>query len=385
MKSFDISDLLKKYTPTAQDQAQGQDAAPEAPVDTLPSTPASIIPDTVPALPIEGEGSSDGANTLDAYVADFANFFADKEFIKEVPEGVNKEALTIDAFWDIVDHNVKLREQENFALGREDALSQISSTLTPTALDIVNFQINNPNVTETEVNQYLEFVLYRNQVADLNPEDPYDAEQVVRQFLENMGNFSSEEVNDAVEGYKASNSLTKQALVLKPKLVAKLKEQEASRNRQTQAILEQERLVQEKMLGKVKEVVTKGKLKGIDLSEDERKFLIGVFSTDNIQVPVKGGKQVAMGYVDYLTYVNRYTDQGNMENMMLAMLILGGKEEAIRRHYAEPIKKEETKKFFSDNKIKNQFKSSTAAPAPSPERKQVDNAGKKLVSNLFNK
>ena len=92
VKSFDISDLLKKYTPTAQDQAQGQDAAPEAPVDTLPSTPASIIPDTVPALPIEGEGSSDGANTLDAYVADFANFFADKEFIKEVFKSKQRES-----------------------------------------------------------------------------------------------------------------------------------------------------------------------------------------------------------------------------------------------------------------------------------------------------
>ena len=373
--TVDVSKLVEKY--------QSAPKAPEAqPEPTAPTTTETIA---APApLPNGTGGNSDDQDEVYGdYVADYANFLADKDFIKEIPEGVDKENLTLDGFWSMVEHNVKIKEQENYALGREAAIGDISQALTPTSLDIVNYQLTNPNVTEAEVTKYLEFVLYRNQVADLNPEDPFDAEQVVRQFLEGIGSYTAEEVEDAIETHKLANTLVKQAVVLKPKLVADLKKQEALRTRQSQAVLAEEQKLHDKMLGKVREVVTKGQLKGIQLSQDEKQFLIGVFSTDNVSVPVKGGKQVQMGYVDYMTYVNRYTPEGDMERMMLAMLVLGGKDDAIKRHYAEPVKKEEIRKFFTDKKVTNQFKSSRPPEQPRPQA--AKGTGSYLVNSLFNK
>lgn len=366
----EIDDLIKKYSQADPGDSDGDD----------PVEPTNPVDAKKEELPQGGSSNDDPAPAeMSEYVADYAQLLLDKGFITEAPEGFDTDNLTVESLWELVDFNVKKKEETKFVLGRESAVREISDSLSPTVLDIVNHQLTNKNMTEAEMFEYLDQVLFKQQVSALKVDDMYDAEVIIRQYLSATGDFTADEIDDHVETVKAANALEKEATKFKPKLEAKIKEKENLDKKRLEQIKQQDQAIQASFLGKIDETLRGGKIGDIEITEAERNLLYGIFSNDSVQVPIKGGKKAEMTYFDYLTYKHRYTDKADINRLLLATLILEGKDDVVKR-MAEPVKKKQIEDFIKDKKLN--FK--TSSTPDNALNRPAQGSKNNLVRRLFN-
>lgn len=319
--------------------------------------------------------------SLDTYAPDFANSLADMGFINELPEGVKADNFTFEDFKATIQHNLQKREEKVYNDGAKAYHDTISRKVPPLVLNLLDMSLNRANVTDEELYEYIDGLNYSTQVAELNPVDPIDAQIIIREKMR-LEQYSEEVIKETIEEYEKLGTLENQAKRIKPILDAHLAKVQADKDRESQQIIEQDKKVKEDLRLRLDNLLSTGQLGGIQLSQDEVRFLYNATLMDDVKIPVKGGKQVEVGYSEALTYAMKYDPKGNLENFLLSQLVLKFGPTAIEKYFAKKARTEETVKFIQQHKMSNAKKSGNTVV----ERKASASPTKvNIGSQLFSK
>lgn len=346
----EVQNILEKYkapptgTPPAADPAKA--AAPEP-------NPAGDPTEEPPAGDVVADFSD---------IAGIANMMQEKGLIREVPEGIDPENLTLESFWEVVNHNLNKEREEEYVAGHQQAIADLVGKIPPVMREALQYTLNNPNSSDDEALAYVEALGFARSISTLDAANVVDAEQIIRQYYATTGEYSKEEINLLIEDERTAQRLESRAQLLKPKLELRLKQQKERKLEEIRQNQLQQEAIEDQMLGRVETILKSGKINGIPVTQDEIRLLWAVFSNNTVPVPVKGGRTVEMGFLDHLTRKHRFSQEGSLERLMLATLVMEGKDDVVKRFYANPVAKEEVKKFV--NSAKNQFKAAGQAPAP---------------------
>jgi hypothetical protein len=372
----DIVNLVDKYK--AAPAAPTADASKNEPTPTAPpaQTPAQapVAPEIVQDAPaIEASESSSDSDIAGVPLHEVANFLQEKGLIVDLPEGFDPGNLTQDNFWDLVSFNVEKKAAEEFDTGYETARKDITNVVSEETLEILNYQLMNPNASEDEVRVHIQQVMYVRDIKDLDPSDPADAEIIIRQYL--SSDHTPEQIEQELRDAKEMGRLEVRANMWKPILEQRANATlQQKRQRQLQT-LQQDQQMHQAFMDKLDGVLKKNKIHGVDLSQEDLAKIRGIFANNRIPVQIGGGKTAELGLMDFLVRKNMYSPEGNVENLALAALILENGPKALEKYIANPVRKAETIKFAS------QKSSGIFSAAPNASKAQTSRAQDK--SKLF--
>ncbi len=272
-----------------------------------------------------------------------ANGLLERQFFKEIPETVDPSAFTEDAFYTTIEHNTNLRVQDAIREERESLVG----ALTGVTQSIMAYDIENPNATDEEIFDYMQATLAARDITSLDVEK--DAERIVRQYYGSI-NWTSQEVEDEVRSLIASDKLTDKARALKPKLDMKAQEITQGKLAQQRAIADAEARQYQVLQKRTMDILKEGQLNGIPLTREEAQLVYAAVMNNDVDVPVKGGKTVKLGLMEALVHKHRFTDQGNLENLMLAALVMEKGPEAVKRFIEEKAAAKQVELFTRESK-----------------------------------
>jgi len=365
-------------------------AAPEIPVEEKPLQPSveEVLrqfrekegvtdpvedPTQAATKPLEPEAAPEkiAEPTPNADFGYLANFLVEKGLVSvdDVPEGVDPENLNQDSFWDLVDYNVKRKEEAILAQSVDMGVKRIAAQLSETSIEVLNFQLENPNVTDPEVRAFMESILYADSITQLDATDVQDAASIVQQWMLTIGE-SQADIDSEIESLRATGRLEAKAQAYKPKLLQRMKAEKDSKDQVRLQIQQRDEANHRALMVKVQEMVTKGKINGVAMTRDEQTDILGIIGTNNIPVPVAGGRTMELGYLEYLVAKNR-TEEGGVERLALAALILKGGPQVIEKYFRGPAKAEEIKKFTTQV-AGGHFKSTGSVGNPQPKVDKIE-------------
>jgi len=294
-----------------------------------------------------GEAGAGIEGLADIDFASVANFLSEKGLIVDIPEGFPVDEVNPSNFFELINHSLTKKASEKYDEGFTAARESIASALSVPVLDLVNFQLENANVTEEEVKAYMQGILYQEEIALLDPTDPIDAETIIRQYLQGSGDYTAEEIDGEVADLKETKKLESRATTYKPKLEYRVEQIKNSQIQERKRIADYEQRVHAEFMTALGQVLSKGVVGDVKLGKQEAEKVYSIFATDKVPVQVRGGKRVEMGYINHLIHNNMYGKERNLENLILATIILEGGKEQLRKYFAEPVRKEEITKFRS--------------------------------------
>ena len=348
----EVAAEIEKITQQYKDKAEENEVKPIT--ATAVSTAAAEI-----------EAEDDDAEDDDSGEAGFiqiANRLKEQGFITDIPATIDPGNMDIESFFTLVDHNIKLKSLEEFENGQTAGVNDLAARMSPATVEIINFNLNNPNATDEETFAFAESIMYANSISQLDSSNIYDAEVLVREYLRSTGDLKPDEIDAEIEDYRAANKLEARAQMFKPKLELKLKQQREEKDRIANEIRQREQAIENHFINRVDAILKKGEIKGIKLGDEEKAFINSVMR-NNVPVPIKGGRTAEMGYLDHLTRKHRFGEPetgADLERLMLALLVMEGKDEVIKKHYATPAAKAEAVKFMQS--AKNTTFKSTQTP-----------------------
>ena len=331
------------------------------PVETL-EEPTEVIESTETKETEEVIEVSDSVQTEEPtdtgyleYIPSVANFLSERGLIKEVPQGIDLEAFDEDAFVKTMEHNMELEKYAAWEQGVKEEQERIVGKLSPLAQKMLSYNLQNPNADDKEISSYLQSITENDFIQELDVESHSD--KIVRDYYKKVVGWSAKEVEDKVATLVASDTLKKEAELLKPKLSAHVGNIVKQKTEQAALIAEQTRLVNEQLGGKVNDLLRTGKINGIPLTRDEGSFIQTALLNNEVPVNLKG-KKVEMGYAEALVLQQKY--QGNLENLALGLLIIKNGPEAVEKFISKQARTKETEKFIKQNKFSNTKKKSVS-------------------------
>ena len=289
-----------------------------------------------------------------------AQLLADNGFFTELPSDVDEENFDEDALIKTFKHNLGIAEQKSFDEGINYERDRLTSTLPETGLRLLEF-LDNPNLDDDEIKNYLRSVIFENDITRLDPDDSYDAEKIVRTFYSQDNRFSQDEIDSKISDLIQLDKLKKEASVLKPKVDAQASKMAQEQIEMKRAIQEQEKQLQGFLVNRTKEMLNKGTLNGMPLSREDAELAYKLIVNNDIPIPVKGGKKVEMGFAELEIFKHKYTKEGSLDNLALGLLVMAKGPEIIERYFQKKAKTEATKEFINQNKFNFQKKSGTNA------------------------
>lgn len=276
--------------------------------------------------------------------AGLANRMVKDNFITEVPEGVNVEEFNEQDFWKTVEHNLALQRKAAVEADR----SQLVSALSPMMQDLMAFNLNQQNVTDDDMRAYIQSRLSADQVSNWTPET--HAEQIVREYYAGQ-NWTQEEIDQEVVNLTAAEQLQQKAVVLKPKLDAQASAILDSKRRDQDAIRQREAAQYNDLQKRTVAVLRSGKLNDIPLTREDASIIYNAVLNQDIDVPVRGGRTVKMGAFEAMLYKHRYDAQnGDLNNLMLAALVLEKGEAALEKYFGRKAQSAVTEEIFKSAK-----------------------------------
>jgi hypothetical protein len=272
-----------------------------------------------------------------------ANGLLERGFIKEIPEGVDAGNFDEAGFWKTFEHNKALEIQE--AINQER--SSLADSITDTTRQLIAYDIENPNLTDEEMLEFIQGTVYAKQITNLDPRT--QPEQILRQYYGTIG-WSGEEVEQKLADLAETNKLQSEAALVKPKL------DKAAQQISEEKILQQRRISdhEAKMYNHLKDrtvnVLKKGEINGVPLTQEEVNIIYNSVLNQDVDVPVRGGKSVKMGVLEAMVYKHKYTQDGNLENLMLAALVMQRGPEALEKFYKQQTEKKVLDSFVRETK-----------------------------------
>lgn len=353
----EVLQVLEKFNnPDEEDDEEDADTGvTQTPPNPVGGTkPNSQETPTAPATAAPDKPEKPGANASQEEVYawaksvpfhEVANLLHESGAIVDVPEGFEVDNVTADNFKTLINHNISVVGAEKFDEGYKAAQESIVNALSPTAYEILKFQLENPNTDEEELKIHIESILYQQDIAGLDPNDPTDAEVIVRQHL--ASTLPADLIEKEIALAKQHGFLTQRAESYKPLLEQRVQAANKQKALEREQLVKGEQQAYQEFLNKTHAILQSGKIMGIEVGYEDRNKLWGYMNTTKVPVPVPGGKNVEMAYPFYELAKGIYGKDSNPENVLLATMILSGGVDAVKKYLALPVKKEEVTKFRS--------------------------------------
>ena len=279
------------------------------------------------------------------------NALADKGFIKEAYEGFDEDDVTEETLIKLLTHNIEKEKEGEF--------DNFISTLSPLTQRLLEFDVNaDPKQKGAQVESYLKTLIEENSIKSLDPENEYDQEKIVKQWYKSKEGYTPNEIEEKVQELKEAGLLAKESKRIKPKLneeaesIAR-KQEEDQRNLK----LMKERF-DEQYNEKVINVLKTGKVGGINLSKEEATNLYSYMTADEVPVNI-GGKVTTMSHLEALLFFNKHHENGSIENLALATLLLTNPEK-FEKEYSKKMETKVTEEFVKTHKYNNKIKTGEA-------------------------
>lgn len=319
------------------------DPAPVVPlVEEEPITPAEVITPVETTEPTEADNLMT-PEVIEDPLINIANGMLEKGYLKGIPEGVDPTKFTSDDIWTLLEHSQSAKVQEALQQDRSD----LANSLTDTSKQILAFDIENVNRTDEEVLDFVKQTVYAKQITNLDPEN--DSEQILRQYYSTVG-WSEEEIDTKVASLAGTEGLVTEATMLKPKLDANAKKITEEKIQRERLIADHEAKQYTSLKQKTIGILNTGKINGVDLSQEEVNLIYNATLNQDVDVPVRGGKTMKLGMLEAMIHRHRYDPSGNIENLMLATLVLEKGPQALEKFYGKKAKEKVIGQFVRESK-----------------------------------
>lgn len=309
-------------------------------------------PEETPVIETSVETETISDSSFEVEADGIANALSELGFIDSVPDGVDVDEFDMGSLKKLLTYRDDTIKKETYEKAVNEERQRIVSKLTPSVQQIVAFNLEHPNADDGDVKGFIESMDVVKRITELDPDS--DAEKIVREYYKSAG-FTYEEVEEKVEDLVELNKLKREASRLKPKLDAKAQEIVKEEKDKISRIREYEEHLQQNLNDRVMAELKKERINGINITREEASFVYNALLNNEVPVMIKG-KQVEMGFLEALVMREKY--EGNLENVMLAALVLNGGSKAIEKFFANEAKKEEVEKIVNQIKFSNRKRKS---------------------------
>jgi hypothetical protein len=242
----------------------------------------------------------------------------------------------------LIRHNVEIQ--------KEEAVQEFFNDMPETVQRLIQFSLNaaNPADAEEDIISYARVLIEKSNISNLNVEDEYDQERIVRSWYSNE-DWGAEEIEEKVSDLKNANLLEKEAKRIKPKLdqaaeaIAQRKEEEAQQIRQLEMRYKKDYIV------RLQELFSKDRIANVAFNPTEKQNLLTSLISDDVEVAMPGGKKVKMPYLEALITYHRFSPKADLENLALATMILTDRA-AFDAKYSKMLETKVTSEFVKDHK-----------------------------------
>ena len=353
MATIDDTQTPDVIEPNAGDSAE---AVTTDSVDTAPKEePTDNNSDTNPDdTPYDG---ADSGSEFEAHIPAVAQYLADKGLLTHIPEDVKLDEFDLSEYERTMKFNQAELRKEAFNEGATAAQSNMVDRLSPLSQKLVSFNLDNPNASDDEIRSLANNIIQGDSLTKLTPEN--NAEEIVREYYKDAG-WAPDEIDSKVDRLISTDSLTSEATVIKPKLdlvATKIATQQAA---EAKAIKDYETNLLTDLQSKTVGQLKTGKLNNVPLDQETARFLYSAVM--NSETPVDlGNRKVHMGYAEALMRQQKY--EGNIENVMLSLLVLRDGADSIKKYFASEARTVEATKVYKEQKFSNSKRKVSKQPA----------------------
>lgn len=285
-----------------------------------------------------------------------ANGALDAGIINQIPEDVNPDNIDQESLIKTLQYNQQLAVESALDRERQD----LASRLTETSREILGFNLDNTNATDEEILDYVASKLRSREITSLDPDA--QPEQVIRTYYAGM-DWTAEQINDQIKLLIESEKLVEHAKVIKPKLDLEAQRITDAKARQQRAIADKEAQQYDQLKARTEDIIRTGKLMGQELTNEEAGIAYHAVLNQDVDVPVRGGKTIKLGMMEAMLYQHRYGQNGSLENLMLAAIVLQKGPEALNKFLGKKAEQKVIKRFKRESLASNREKTgATSTP-----------------------
>lgn len=289
-------------------------------------------------------------------VPEIAKHLYEKGFIKHIPEDVNLDEFDLDAYEKTLTFDRETIGREKFEEGATAMRTDMMNKLSPFAQKLIMYNLDNPNATDDEIKSLTNELAASQYLIALDPEQ--HAEEIVREYYKSA-KWQDKDIDTKVENLVSTDSLKREAEIVKPQLDEKAREIATAREEEGKLIQKYEGDRRTALKDTVISQLQTGKLNGMPIDRETAEFLYAAVLNEEQTVHL-GKRKVQMGYAEALMRQQKY--EGNIENVMLSLIVLKDGPEGIKKYYAQKAKNDEVIKHVKDVKFSNRKKKSSTSP-----------------------
>ena len=284
-----IADPTQKLTPPSQ----------------VAATPESVQPDPTAPTPTQTVGD----------LIDVVNHWGTEGVLQELPEGIqaeNVENLTPAQFNEILAHNLR-PDSKYMQQQQRNTFDALMRQVSPRMKDLLIYEFNGGSDLETYISTTREVDNYD----ALDVTNPKDQITLVMDYFTDVLNLSIDQATSKTQELQSLNLLQGKSVEYKDKLI-KSKAAAAEELKNTEVGVKNlyaERV--DKLLANQQLPTSK-----LNLNDELRAYLKDALTLDQVETLLPNGNKRPMAYVENLMYKHRYGQEGNLENLMLAVLLL---------------------------------------------------------------
>lgn len=310
----------------------------------------------------DGDGKEESDSTewtlTDEQAPEILNALANLGMITDIPENINPEEIDAEAAKEILTYRDNQLVQNARMEGAKAAQNRIVGKLNETLQRAVIHNLQNPNMDDSTIINYLQSMDNVNKITALTPEN--NAEEIVREAYKTQG-YRPAEINEKVADLIELDKLTKEAEILKPKLDAKAQSIVQAQEEQAQRIAQFEATRQTELHQRTMNLLQEGNLGGIPLDREMSQFLYSTIMNNEVPVDIKG-RRVEMGALEALVMNNKYSNEPEaLERVALAAIVLKDGIAKLNEHLAKKVVTKETEKIVKQFKFSNNRKTSSTS------------------------
>lgn len=275
-------------------------------------------------------------------------------FITDIPEGIDPDKIGAEEAKTILQHRDSQLIQAAAAQATEAEQKRIVSKLNPVLHEVMAFNLDNPNASKDEVLEFIDSMTNVGRITELDPER--DSEKIIREYNKTLGR-SSEDITEIVNDLVELGKLEKEATKLKPLLDQKALSIIQKKNADSEYLRKSEEEAQMVLKDKTVQQLNLKTVSGIPITAEDQQYLYSVIMNNEVPVNIKGRK-VEVGHLEALILHEKHSPKGNIENVMLAALVLRDGVEGMTKFLATNVKNTETEKIVKGIKFSNHKKTS---------------------------
>lgn len=268
-----------------------------------------------------------------------------------------KEGFGMEEFLKLVELSLEKTKVDTKEEAQKNTFEKVVGSMPEILQKTFEYSLN--GVEETDVKDYMRSLLYEQDIKDLDPTKPEDAEKIVSEWLKDQG-LDATAREKRITKLKERGDLEDEAQTFKPQLDLKAEgiAQEKVQFQNNIKKAEQDR--KEDLDLRIRSIFEKNtkngliEIKGIPVDRELAGFLHHALVNDEVPATI-GGKQVDLTVSEAIVLYHKYNKGGDLENLMRALVLLH-QPEKFDEVYTKKAQKTEIEKFIKDHKFSAQKK-----------------------------